>query len=296
MSKQRQVVIAGEDAKKWNRIVTDVLRFYIGLCRKHGLRYYIAYGSAIGAARHHGFIPWDDDVDVVMPRPDYDKLVQICATEDLGHYAFVDAYNTPNYPYPFAKLYDRRTTLLEFDEFRFELGLYIDIFVYDGMVDDKQVSDSLRAEYVKYWNRLAVVSSFYPWHKIKEKLLRGEVKDLLHYFLLSLDRKRFREKFLRRLHDIVRRYDYETHDTIVKYPPGYGDREVIPKAWIEETTELPFEDLMVTIPKDYEHFLNHYFGDYKQLPPPEQRASHHVKCYVNMDAYEPLEAVLRKVR
>lgn len=293
---KNQVIISGEASKKWNRIVTDVLRFYIELCKKYNLRYYIAYGSAIGAARHHGFIPWDDDVDVVMPRPDYEKFVEICKHEDLDHYAFVDAYNTPNYPYPFAKLYDKNTTLLELDEFRFELGLYIDIFVYDGMIDDKDMSDFLRKKYIKYWNRLTVVSSFYPWHKICEKIKRGEVKDLIHYFLLSLNRKYFRKKFLNRLHHIVHQFDYDSCDTIVKYPPGYGDREVIPKIWIEETTELPFEDLMVAIPKNYEFFLNHYFGDYKQLPPEEQRISHHIKCYVNMDKYEPLEDVLKKIK
>ena len=291
-----QVEIKGEMSKRWNRIITDVLRFYIGLCKKHNLCYFIAYGSAIGAARHHGIIPWDDDIDVVMPRPDYERFLEICKTEDLGDYELMTPYNTPHYSLPFAKLCNKNTTLLESNDFRCILGLYIDIFVYDGMVDNKAVSDELRRQYVKYWNRFTVASSYYSWEHIKEELRRGRYKELAHYFLLSLNREGNRRKFLKKMHDITHAYDYEKTDLIVKYPPGYGEREVIPKAWVEESVELPFEDTHVAIQKDYEKVLNHYFGDYKQLPPEEERHTTHLKAYVNMDRRETIEEVMRKIK
>lgn len=292
----RQVEVKGELREQWCQCITDVLKFYMGLCEKHHLTYFIAYGSAIGAARHQGIIPWDDDIDVVMPRPDFERFLEICKTEDMGKYEIVSPYDTPNYFLPFYKLCNKETTLLESTDFRCIIGMYIDIFVYDGICNDKNESDTLRKQYVKYWNRFTVASSYYPTEKIISKIRKGEIKDLIHYFLLSLKREYYRRKFLNKLYDITHKYNYSQTELIVKYPPGYGEKEVIPKAWIEESTFLPYEDTEVRIPKDYTRWLNNYFGDYTQLPPEEERHPHHLIAYVNLDKRESLEEVLKKIK
>lgn len=291
-----RIEVKGELREQWCKCITDILKYYIRLCEKYHLRYFIAYGSAIGAARHHGIIPWDDDIDVVMPRPDFEKLLEICKHEDMGKYEIVSPFNTPNYYLPFYKMCNNETTLLENEDFKCVLGMYIDIFVYDGMVSDKSISDHLRHEYVKYWNRFTVASSYYSWERIKGKLKRGQIKDLVHYFLLSLNRDGYRKKFLRKLYDITHAYNYDDMELIVKYPPGYGASEVIPKEWIEESTLLPYEDLQVAIPKDYTRWLNNYFKDYTQLPPENERHPHHNIAYVNLKKRESLEEVLKKIK
>lgn len=292
----KDVVVKGELRRRWNECITDVLRFYIELCKKNNLRYFIAYGSAIGAVRHHGIIPWDDDIDVVMPRPDYERLVKICETTDLGKYKLLTPDNTPNYYLPFAKMCNMETTLLESREYRCVLGMFIDIFVYEGMTDDKAESKRLIKQYIKYWNRFTVASSFYPWSKIKEKLSRGEIKDLLHYWLLSLNRKTNRKRFMAKLRDVLHAYDFDSCDTVIKYPPGYGEKEIIPKNWLEGNTEIPFENLMVSIHRDYDTVLRRYFGDYMQLPPEEEQHTRHMIAYVNLDKRETYEEVMAKIK
>ena len=291
-----QVVVEGELRKQWNECITDVLRFYIELCKQHDLRYFIAYGSAIGAIRHKGIIPWDDDIDVVMPRPDFERLKEICKTADMGKYELVGPYDTPNYYMPFAKMCNKETTLLESEEYHCVLGMYIDIFVYDGMSNDMEIARRCLRQYRKYWNRFVVVSSYYPWEKIKAKLKRGEIKDLIHYWLLSLNRGYFRKRFLNKVHEVVHAYDYDTCDTIIKYPPGYGEKEVIPKNMIEESIEVPFETLNVSIQKEYDALLRRYFGDYMQFPPEEEQHSHHLIAYINLEKRESYEEVMAKIK
>lgn len=291
-----QIVVEGELRKQWNECITDVLRFYIELCKKYGLRYYIAYGSAIGAIRHKGIIPWDDDIDVVMPRPDFERLKEICATVDMGKYELIGPHDYPNYYLPFAKMCNKETTLLESEEFHCVIGMYIDIFVYDGMDDDINVARQYLKQYCKYWNRFTVASSFYSWKKIKSKLKRGEIKDLIHYWLLCLNRNYFRKRFLSKLQNIVHAYDYDNCKTIIKYPPGYGDREVIPKTMIEESIEVPFETLNVSIQKNYDALLRNYFGDYMQFPPEEEQHSNHLIAYINLNERESYDDVIAKVK
>ena len=272
------------------------MSFFIELCKEHQLRYFIAYGSAIGAVRHHGIIPGDDDIDVVMPRPDYERLVTICNTTDFGKYKLLTPHNTPDYYMPFAKMCNMETTLLESEEYHCVLGMFIDIFVYDGMTEDMAEAKRLMAQYVKYWNRFVVASSYYPWNKIKNKVKRGEIKDLIHYCYLSLGRKRHRRYFLSKIEEIVHTFDYDKCHMVMKYPPGYGEREVIPKDWLEGCVELPFENVSVAIHKDYDTVLRRYFGDYMQFPPEEEQHSHHQVAYVNLEKHESYEEVMKKIK
>lgn len=291
-----QIVVEGELRKKWNECITDVLSFFINLCQQYNLRYFIAYGSAIGAIRHKGIIPWDDDIDVVMPRPDFERLKDICATINMGKYELLDPYNTPNYYLPFAKMCNRETTLLESEEFHCVIGMFIDIFVYEGMSSDINVARQYLKQYRKYMNRLTVVSSYYPWSKIKAKLKRGEIKDLIHYWLLGLNRGYFRKRFLSKLHSIIHAFDYDISETIIKYPAGYGEKEVIPKSMIEDSIEVPFENLKVSIQKEYDALLRRYFGDYMQFPPEEEQHSKHLIAYLNLDKRESYEDVIAKIK
>lgn len=291
------IVVQDDLRQRWNECIIDILKFFIELCKKHNLRYFIAYGSAIGAVRHHGIIPWDDDIDVLMLRPDYERLVKICETTDLGKYKLLTPYNTPNYYLPFAKMCNMDTTLLENKEYRCVLGLFIDIFVYDGITDDIDEAKRITSEYKKYWNRFVLASSFYPWSKVKAKLLKGEIKDVFHYWLLALNRKKNRRFFLAKLHEIEMTYDYDQSYNVVNmlYPPRYDCNGFFPKSWMDSSTTLSFEGMTVDIQSNFDQILRKHYGDYMKLPPVEEQRSRHQIAYVNLEKHESYDEVKKKI-
>ena len=107
------MVITPEIKPKWNAIITDILRAFVEICNEHGLHYFCVGGTAIGAVRHGGMIPWDDDIDVCMPRPDYERFVEVFNAMDSPDYELVTPYSQDNYPLPSMKLCNKKTTLME---------------------------------------------------------------------------------------------------------------------------------------------------------------------------------------
>ena len=115
--------------KEWNATILDILKAFMKICKDNGLTYYCCAGTAIGAVRHHGIIPWDDDIDVIMPRPDYDRLLEIAKTVDFGKYEIITPYDDETYPLYFSKISNRNTTLIEDRQIPCVIGLYVDIFI-----------------------------------------------------------------------------------------------------------------------------------------------------------------------
>ena len=119
------------------QIELEIFDAFVRLCKQHGLSYQLAYGSLLGAVRHQGFIPWDDDIDVVLPRPDYDRLLSTF-TEKTDHYLLESPYTgNADYYYTYAKLYDTDTTLTEKTKRNCRRGIYIDVFPLDGIGRDE---------------------------------------------------------------------------------------------------------------------------------------------------------------
>lgn len=285
------------DRKRWINTILDILKFYIDICEENNLTYFIAYGSAIGAARHHGFIPWDDDVDVVMPRPDYDRFIQICHQRDMGRFEIVTPQNTPGYYLPFTKLCDRTTTLLEKRHYHCVFGMYIDIFVIDGMKNDPHEIEATGRMYDKYSRMLDLSNSYYSLSELLHLYIcKKRIRIVFQYLKYALNRKKYSMIAAKEIEKLVRRYDYEQCEYTVKYPRGYGNREVYPKAWLEGRTMMPFETLQVALPGDYKRWLNQFFGDYTQLPPENQRHFEHSILYYNLDKRETLDVVQRKIK
>ena len=119
-------------------IQLDLLQKTAEFCENNGIRYFLCGGTLIGAIRHHGYIPWDDDIDISMPRPDYDKFIKIFNKPE-NYYQVIDMSNNSKYGFPFAKVHDTRTLVNELQYSRDSFGVYIDIFPIDGVGEDKQV-------------------------------------------------------------------------------------------------------------------------------------------------------------
>lgn len=285
-----------EEQPRWNSIINDVLRRFITICKEHGLTYFCCGGTAIGAVRHHGMIPWDDDIDVFMPRPDYDRFVEIASLQLPADLELVTPYNKTDYPLYFVKLCDRHTTLQEELDVLCVFGLYIDIFPIDGAPDDIEQARAMERRFTKTKHKLEAISSHVSFANylalLKKRKEWGRfVRKTIAFFF----RKSYRSHLLQQMEAICRQYDYASSKLVAVYCGSYGPKEVFPKEWLHGTVSFPYEDMEVELPSGYDNYLRQYYGDYMQLPPVEKRISHHLKAYYNLYEREADEVVRRKV-
>lgn len=282
--------------KEWNATILDILKAFMKICKDNGLTYYCCAGTAIGAVRHHGIIPWDDDIDVIMPRPDYDRLLEIAKTADFGEYEIITPYDDETYPLYFSKISNRNTTLIEDRQIPCVIGLYVDIFPLDATDDDVAKARRLKDRYTKIINRLNAVSThntfgeYLSLLKKKEEWGRFAIKTLAFFCRSAL-----RRHLIRQMDRLSHLYDYDKAKNVQVYTGSYGHREVFPKSWLGKGKEFPFEDTTVLLPECYDEYLRHFFNDYMQFPPVEQRIEKHNRAYLNLHEKETREEIRKKV-
>ena len=279
---------------RWNAVIIDVLSVFIRICEAQGLRYFCAGGTAIGAVRHQGMIPWDDDIDVFMPRPDYDRFLALAAQSMPEGYEVLSPYATKDYPMYFAKMCNARTTLLENERIPCVFGLYIDIFPLDGACDDVETCYREKRRFKRLMNKLEAVSthnSFGEYIGLLTK--RREWGRFAVKTVAFCCRSWLRRWLLKQMDSIAYGHDYALSSRVVTYSGAYQRQEIYPKAWLETPQMFAFEGLMVNLPHDYDAYLRHFFGDYMTLPPMEQRASHHQKVFFDLDKRLDLKAIKR---
>ena len=266
-----------EEQPRWNAVINGVLRQFISICKEHNLTYFCCGGTAIGTVRHQGMIPWDDDVDVFMPRPDYDRFVQIASQQLPDGLELVTPYNKPNYPLYFVKLCDSRTTLQEELDVPCVYGLYIDVFPIDGAPDDIEAARAMERQFTKTKHKLEAISTHVSFTaylsllKTPKEWGRFARKTLGFFF-----REWYRKRLLQQMTDISYRYSYESASLVAVYCGSYGPKEVFPKAWLQGTKSFSYEGMDVDLPVGYDDYLRQYYGDYMQLPPVEKRERHFV--------------------
>ncbi len=282
--------------KEWNSTILDTLKALINLCQKHNLRYYCCAGTAIGAVRHHGMIPWDDDIDVIMPRPDYDRLLEIAKHENLGKYEIVTPYNTESYPLYFSKIVNRNTTLIEEKERPCIIGLFVDIFPLDATDDDVEKAKALQHKYTKVINQLNAISTHNTFGEYitllsnKKTWGRFAIKTLGYFF-----RSKIRHRLIKKMDEMSHLYDFDKAKNVQVYTGSYHEREIFPKEWLGKGKEFTFEDTTVLLPEEYDKYLRHFFGDYMQMPPVEQRVEKHLRYYLNMHKRESWDEIKRSL-
>lgn len=282
--------------QEWNATILDILKAFMAICERHGLTYYGCAGTAIGAVRHHGIIPWDDDIDVIMPRPDYDRLLEIAQTEDWGKYELITPYKDDTYPLYFSKISDRETTLVEDRHIPCVTGLYVDIFPLDATDDDVATAQRLKDRYTKIINRLNAISTHNTWSEYISLLShRKEWGRFAIKTIAFFCRKSLRRRLISQMDALSHRYDYDKAKNVQVYTGSYGHREVFPKAWLGKGRKFPFEDTEIPLPEEYDTYLRHFFNDYMQFPPVEQRIEKHNRAYLNIHRKESREEIRQKV-
>ena len=246
------------------KIEVAELREIDAFCRKHDICYFLSYGSLIGAIRHKGFIPWDDDIDIAMPRPDYERFVREFAS---SRYAVLDRLKDKNCPFLYGKVVDPDTIVKENYDCPVEVGVNVDIFPIDGLPADKKQSDKL-CEKIKLLRKLLEIKRLYVSKN------RPLWKNILHVsgkiILLPISDRRLQC----RISKLQRLFSYSNASWVADLNFGGKERRV-PKSLFEKTIDVDFEGDKYLAPVGYDAWLRVIFGDYMKLPPEEKRVSNH---------------------
>lgn len=282
-----------EERKQYNAKLIGILKVFMSICEENNLHWYVGYGGCLGAIRHKGCIPWDDDIDVCLPRPDYDRFVEIAKKTDLGNYELAVINETPEYFEHFVRLFDKNSTIL-FDTWHTHVsGIFVDIFPLDGAADGKIDKNHKR---FLFWQKISR-QSHYRFSKSRrlEVLKKGRYRRYVLIVLTSLFRKTLQKMSIRMIEKTIRKYSYDESEYCTFYASVYDMRQVIPKKWMEETLWVPFEDVQIRIPKYYHEYLTHFYGDYMTPPPMEQRDDRHSFAFIDMEKRWSLEDILKEL-
>lgn len=251
-------------------VLVDMFAWFHEFCATYNLRYYMLGGTMLGAVRHGGFIPWDDDIDVGMPREDYQRMERLM--KDHPHEIYVlETPNSekPDFFYAYGKLYDTRTTLIENTRVPVKRGVYLDIFPLDGAGDSWEEGLAL---FKPIKRRLELLLAMTTGIRKGRKFYKNAGIVLLrcvpHWII---DPKKL-------LHDVQRKCAEKSFDQckwISNYAGAYREREMVPRGVFGEPTEYVFENMHVYGVSDYEAYLTALYGNWRELPPVEKRKSHH---------------------
>ena len=256
------------DIREIQQMELGIMEYIHEVCQKIGVKYFLAYGSLIGAVRHKGFIPWDDDMDICMLREDYEKLQDYLIANPDERYEVMSYKNNLNYVYPFMKVQDNHTYLLEEDvRIDSNMGIYVDIFPVDGYEDDVEFKNKMTKLIKKRQLSCYTFKGITNTKSVLNSLLRY-VSVIIFYFTNT-------NKYVAQIEELAKSRkvsDYEQVDYLI-----YKDmnKPVWRREWLEQVTTGIFEGKEFTIPKNYHEILTSDYGDYMQLPPVEQRVSHH---------------------
>ena len=246
----------------------EMLKRFNEICNENNLTYYLVEGTCLGAVRHKGYIPWDDDLDLAMPRPDYERLATLF--ENLNDDMLEAMYykNTKNSPIHYIKIIDKTTTLIE-DRYRYYVeGLYIDVFPIDGC----NPNDMRRNK--KVWTIHSMIMKHCSTKS--EETFKSNIKACIAKIIpLSL------------LHNIlereIKRYSYEESNYVVNYFSAYAEKEIVPKEFYGTPVLYEFENNFFYGPERAELYLERLYGDYLKLPPKEDRVFRHNYYYLDLN-------------
>lgn len=254
------------------KIMIDILSYIDRICRENDIDYSLYAGTLLGAIRHQGFIPWDDDIDILLPRKSYEKLLAILKKDDCD-YLLLD-YNTPNYRYPFAKLCSRETyqnsPMREVDEY----GIFVDIFPYDNLPNDPfEREQFIRTAWSMSEN--AVKGNFYTYSASKYWI--GSLIKKVVFFprFLKLRMQKDTYSRLKELDDFMKKYQNSETEFMGFVPwPYETGTEINESSYFKEFEKYKFEGNYYQGVKNYDGYLTKLYGNYMELPPEKDRENH----------------------
>ncbi|MGT2637925.1 LicD family protein [Streptococcus ratti] len=252
-----------------------ILKEFIRVCQKFNLHYYILGGTLLGAVRHGGFIPWDDDIDIGMPRKDFEFLMNRGSKEFHKPYQLVSEKTNPHFTKAFMNVQDSSTKIImNYSNISHEESLWIDIFPIDGMPGGKfkRSIHEKRYLYARMMVQLSQFNRIVNQNKKNRPLVEKVIINLAR--VINFEKILSYEKRQQRYIKTISKYDMtETYSG--NYTGAYKLREIVPSDYFDEGVELNFENIKVRAPKKYKDYLVAIYGEnYMELPPEEDRIPH----------------------
>ena len=270
-------------------ILIETFQAFCNFCNKYNLKYVAAYGTVLGAVRHGGIIPWDDDIDVYMDRADYNRFVKLKKELHGSSYEILDIEDE-GYYLSFAKFCNKQTTLLEHEMYPFVIGVFVDVFPLDRIDISKNNAEEQYRQFVSlhnnYTKSLMCVSLSYCWSLLRSKRYRSFFGSIYSKIIFQwiLPQKKLKDKFLRKQQTLS-----------LDKGPNYIDYtaikcRILPGDLLTDTIDVDFEYMTIKIPKNYDEYLKILYGDWHQLPPEDKRVSH-AQYYVNLEERLTIEEI-----
>lgn len=255
----------------------DMLKWFHEFCVEHHLRYYALGGTMLGAARHQGFIPWDDDIDVGMPRKDY-KLLQHLIKDQTGRYVLEYPGLNDDYFYTISKLYDTSTTLIENTKNHIKRGIFLDIFPLDGLGNSLEEA---RHNYRPIANKLNVLLA----RTTGIRKGRNPLKNLAVLAARLIPNCLVNnKKLLLSIETLCEKKDFDTYSYGGNFLGAWRFKEIMPSVIMGTPTLYPFENMQIYGAQDYNGYLTHLYGNWHQLPPKEKQVTAHDFIELNLHA------------
>lgn len=272
------------------KVQLELLKQVDRICRENGIRYMAVHGTLLGAVRHKGFIPWDDDVDIAMLREDYEQFIRACETQLDENYFLQTPRSDPSCFYGgYAKLRDSRTSAIDYRNAGKDCnqGIWIDILPLDHCPKDAQKRTKLQKK-ITFWQRIRLAHLYKHWTNALGDVRGGEVS--LYYILRKFIGE---EKPLRKLETLLGSCRAEGYRSILA--GYYGNREnrnVYTEQECRELIEMPFEDMWIFVPAAYDSMLRRRYGeDYMKIPNQKRRYGH---AGIRFDPDTPFKETIRE--
>ena len=253
--------------KEIQKVELDILKQIIILCKKYNLKYALAYGTLLGAIRHKGFIPWDDDVDIMMPRDDFEKFRTIAINNLPAPYFFQDVLTDPQYPSFTAKVRNSNTKFVEQGYKKLNKmnhGIWVDVFVVDKVKESKNTKRKILIS--KALNKL---------------LLAKGVKSAWSIIAMFFSRRFLYKRIIKKLLSL--------HKKSFDYYMAFPDLKKIDKNIFENLKSRDFENIQANVPGNYEKILADEYDNWRQLPPESERLPRHYAGVVEINCSNNIE-------
>lgn len=264
--------------KEFKNKLINMMMWFHDFCTRNNIRYYALGGTMLGAVRHKGFIPWDDDIDIGIPRSDYERLIKIMYENKNKKYKLETPRSESNdYCYVYSKLYDTNTTLVEETKNTIRRGLFIDIFPLDGLGNNKETS-YIRFQKINilFYIHIAKITSVRNNRNRLKKIFIGLV-NLIPNFILN------DKKIILKIDELCKNCNYDESVYVGNLLGHWRYKEVMRKEIMGNPTLYKFESIEIYGVEYYDEYLSNLYGNWKSLPPLSQQKTHHdfLECDLN---------------
>lgn len=261
-----------KELSEMQSMMLDMIKWFHSFCQKNNIKYYVVGGTMLGAVRHHGFIPWDDDIDVGIPRKDYERLIndKKLLLEREQRYT-IESYKDKNedFEYMYAKVYDTHTTLVENGRHPIKRGIFIDIFPLDGI--GTSIEDAL-SNYSPIQKRINLLMARICEFRKGRKPLKN-VAIILSRAIPSFIMNN--KKMIYKINELCASREFDSSVFVGNLLGNWGKKEIMPRDFFGDPTLYKFEDTEVYGPELFDEYLTNVYKDWRKLPPIEKQKSQH---------------------